>query len=201
METAIIILAAGNASRFGAPKQLASHATQSLLEHTITQAVNTGFGVMVVTGAYDEELRTTINSDDVLITHNPDWEKGMASSMQAGLRAMLDQYPNLQEAIVASADQPLISTSIFKGLLQLKKHEAGTMVACGYSGTIGIPVLFDRSWFRHLFALSGPRGAKQLLLDHRSQVSVLPFEGGALDIDTPEAYREWQQQLQESRPQ
>jgi molybdenum cofactor cytidylyltransferase len=47
-----------------------------------------------------------------------------------------------------------------------------------------VPVLFARSFFPELLRLQGDRGAKQLITQNLDQVTVIPFPGGSVDIDT-----------------
>ncbi|WP_010603590.1 NTP transferase domain-containing protein, partial [Pedobacter agri] len=48
METAIIILAAGNSSRMGRPKQLLQYKGQTFLDIAIQAAVQTSFSPIIV---------------------------------------------------------------------------------------------------------------------------------------------------------
>jgi len=90
--TGAIILAAGNSSRLGRPKQLVPYRGQTLLTHTITQIRNAGVHpVVVVTGAFHEEVSDSLDGQQLDIVFNPAWEEGMASGIVAGLSKILKQ--------------------------------------------------------------------------------------------------------------
>ena len=62
--TAIIIVAAGSASRFGNIKQLLHFNNKTLLQHAIDEGVDAGAGsVIVVTGAHADEILKNINQN------------------------------------------------------------------------------------------------------------------------------------------
>ncbi|HEV3326841.1 MAG TPA: NTP transferase domain-containing protein, partial [Puia sp.] len=85
-KTGTIILAAGNSSRLGRPKQLLPYRGKTLLTHVVAEALAADMQpVVVVTGAYQEEIRDFLKGQPVSIIHNPHWETGMASGIVAGL--------------------------------------------------------------------------------------------------------------------
>ncbi|MET0572583.1 MAG: NTP transferase domain-containing protein, partial [Pedobacter agri] len=62
MKTAIIILAAGNSSRMGRPKQLLQYKGQTFLDIAIQAAVQTSFSpIIVVLGAHAKEIMDAHN--------------------------------------------------------------------------------------------------------------------------------------------
>ncbi len=65
----------------------------------------------------------------------------------------------------------------------------GRIIAADHGSTLGPPCLFPRRWYPELAALSGPQGARSLLLKHAAEVEPLPLPQAAIDIDTPEDYR------------
>ncbi|RYE12230.1 MAG: nucleotidyltransferase family protein, partial [Sphingobacteriales bacterium] len=57
MSTGIVILSAGNSSRFGSPKQLLPYRGSSLLQQAILAAEETTYTpIVLVLGAYAEEI-------------------------------------------------------------------------------------------------------------------------------------------------
>ena len=85
--TAIVILAAGNSSRFGSAKQLLHFNNKTLLQHVIDEAIDAGAEpIVVVTGANADEVSKEIKSNKVEIVFNKDWKEGMASGIVAGVK-------------------------------------------------------------------------------------------------------------------
>jgi molybdenum cofactor cytidylyltransferase len=63
------------------------------------------------------------------------------------------------------------------------------LIASGYSGIAGTPVLFDRRYFDELSMLSGDAGARQLLKRYPDDMITVSFPKGNIDIDTEEDFR------------
>jgi molybdenum cofactor cytidylyltransferase len=66
------------------------------------------------------------------------------------------------------------------------------IIASEYSGTLGVPALFNRTLFSELMTLKSTEGAKKLIKKHIHQVFSVPFAEGAIDIDTPKDYEQLQ---------
>ena len=60
-----------------------------------------------------------------------------------------------------------------------------TIVATAYAGTVGVPALLPRATFARLATLGGDRGARVLFNDPDLVIVSVPFEGAAIDVDTP----------------
>jgi molybdenum cofactor cytidylyltransferase len=189
MSTGIIILAAGNSSRLGEPKQLLQYKGVSLLNRITTEAVFFAEqGVVVVTGAHHLAIEENINNKDVITCYNPDWKDGMASSIKTGIKQLLLVHPELTNCILTVCDQPYLDAKIFRKLFDKWQQSGKGIVASQYSGTAGIPVLFNRQYFDALLHLEGQEGARKLLTKFNEDVAVVPFEKGVIDIDTIEDY-------------
>ena len=188
-KTVIILLAAGNASRMGQPKQLLSLGQQSLLERMICEsAAVVGKQIVLVLGAYQELIKEKIAAENVQIVVNKDWKKGMGSSIKTGLATALQHNPDCENVIFSVVDQPFVSAELFQQLLSVKRDSKKKIVACSYADTIGVPVLFDKSYFGLLATLKDSEGAKKILVAQSSDVETIAFPQGAIDIDTPEDY-------------
>ncbi|QRR01583.1 nucleotidyltransferase family protein [Dyadobacter sandarakinus] len=187
--TGIIILAAGNSSRLGKPKQLLHFRGQSLLSHMVQEALNVQEKVVfVVTGAKQELIDAEIGQKPVHLIYNPDWETGMGSSIAAGVKALCSMYPQLQAVIIAVCDQPFVNAEHLKQLIATAEHSPENIIASAYAGTMGTPALFPNLFFDELKALTGQEGAKKLFTRHASQLSSVHFPSGETDIDTHEDY-------------
>ncbi len=104
MRVAGLVLAAGQASRFGAPKVLERLHGTTLLEHALGALERGGCApVLVVLGAHADLVRRTVPLPTTVC--NPLWSTGMGSSLRAGLAALPS---DVDAVVVALADQPLV---------------------------------------------------------------------------------------------
>ena len=184
----IIILAAGNSSRLGEPKQLLKFNGKSLLRHVAEESVAAATApVVVVTGSNHKTIGDEVAEFPVMLAHNPSWQQGMASSISVGLNALLKISPKLHGVIITVSDQPFITSALFQKLI-ITGENTKCIVASAYDNTLGTPVLFQNQHFEHLLNLKGSEGAKKLLKKFEDDVTEVLFELGRIDIDTKEDY-------------
>lgn len=180
-----VILAAGSSSRMGSPKQILRFRGISLLRHTALAALGARcFPVIVVTGAYAELSRRELDGLDVREASNPDWETGMASSIGAGLEALVVADADVKAAVFLLCDQPHVTADVISGLAEAYRVTRKPVIASKYGGSFGVPALFDRSLFAELARLEGGAGAKQVIQRYASEACFLPFQRGEVDVDT-----------------
>ena len=181
--TGILILAAGNSSRFGSAKQLVHYNNKTLIQHVIDEAVLAGANpVIVVTGARADEISKNIGTEEVQIVFNDHWQQGMAGSIVTGIKAAINY--KMDKIIITVSDQPFVSSSLFKKLFQTQEETGQPIVACAYAGTVGTPVLFTQIYFDALLSLEGEQGAKKILNANKQDIAIVDFPEGYIDIDT-----------------
>ena len=126
-----VVLAAGAATRFGAPKQhlLLPRVLEGLAASSVDE-------VVVVEGAY--ELET-----DARVVHCDEWSRGMGASLRCGVEALPD---TAEAAVVVLADGPDLSpAAIDRVIASWREQDAGAVFAASYGGVRGHPVLLGRS--------------------------------------------------------
>jgi molybdenum cofactor cytidylyltransferase len=186
-----IILAAGNSSRLGKPKQLLQFHGQTLLRRVLDAATTAQcLPVTVVIGAERNQIARELSETRELLVENKTWERGIGNSIRAGLRATLTAYPKTEAIVLLTCDQPLVDAKIIGGLKARYAETGKPIVASAYSDTLGVPALFARSYFDELFVLDDGAGAKQVIMNHKNDVAQFPFPEGAIDIDTAEDYEQ-----------
>lgn len=186
--TPIIILAAGASSRLGTPKQLVPYNGRFLLLHAIYEALATGSPVIVVLGANANCIRPSIEREPVHVVVNPDWEAGPGTSISAGIKALDAQAPDANGVLLMLCDQPFADRCLLTALLKAKETSGKEIVACAYGSTIGVPVLFSHRYFDALQTLPPRKGAKSLLNLHSTDLTIISFPKGIIDIDTAKDY-------------
>jgi molybdenum cofactor cytidylyltransferase len=190
-EIPILLLAAGSSSRMGQPKQLLPWGNATLIEYQIEKLLKTGHPVNIVLGFNANLIIPVIEKCAVNFFINNNWEKGMGSSISLGIHHMSGKYPDAEGVLIALLDQPMIQTSYFETLLNT--FQTGTqqiLVSRSDSGWTGVPVLFDKFYFKELSELKNAEGAKKLIQLYKEHVIFV--EGGEAleDMDTPQAYQQ-----------
>lgn len=128
-----VVLAAGEASRFGAPKQ------RLLLPRVLERLAKTEIrDVVVVAGAYPIEAGAT------QVVTAGDWALGPGASLRAGLAAL---GPDVDAAVVLLADGPTLPPEAVERVVDAWRRGEGVIVAASYGGVRGHPLVLGReSW-------------------------------------------------------
>jgi CTP:molybdopterin cytidylyltransferase MocA len=176
-----VVLAAGEGSRFGGPKQLAELDGTPLLEHVLTavSAVPAIERYVVVLGAFADEIRARVDTHGAEVVVCDGWAEGQAASLRAGLAAVSD----LDAAAILLGDQPGITPAAIEAVLA---HFDGThAVRAVYDGSPGHPVVLTRSLMQRAMELEGDLGARELLEDARVRHVEVAHLCRPRDVDTP----------------
>lgn len=181
----IIILAAGNSTRFGSPKQLFKYHGVTLIRRAALSAINVGVGpVIVSTGAEHRAVEKELAGLVVTPAFNPDWQSGMSSSLTSALKSLTSTHSNVDAVVFMLCDQPLIDREKLSMLIKTYETTDSPIVASEYSGTLGVPALFDRSMFGELMQLTGDEGAKSVIRKNAELLARVPMPEAAYDIDS-----------------
>lgn len=187
---AVIILAAGQSSRLGSPKQLLKIKGTNLLQHSINAALGSNADqVLVVLGSSSGEIKKQLNSDQITILENPDWESGMSSSLRCGLTKVISDNTDIQAVILMVCDQPFVSSDLLNELISAYQNGDKAIIASFYDDVPGTPALFHQNMFQELLSLEGDKGARSLFKKFASQTATVSFKEGSIDIDTLENYK------------
>ena len=181
-----IILAAGASRRLGQPKQLVCIGDETLLGRTVRVAMESDVGpVFVVLGAHRERIADEVDLTGVHAVFNPDWERGIASSIGAGIVALQQELPDATAALLMVCDQPRLTAAHLRELTAVFDAGAGpAIVASAYAGIAGIPAIFPASEFEALLDLRGDEGARRVMRNPRCLLETVSFDGGEVDVDT-----------------
>ena len=181
----ILILAAGNSSRLGSPKQLIEFEGQTLIERITETALSISEEVLIVLGGNSELILPKLERFNNVIStiYNSDWKEGMGTSIRIGVEKLAE---NSDLIIILLADQPFISKVLLQNMLKSYAKTQNPIVSCTYSNTLGVPILFDKSVFFELLKLNGDKGAKSFLHLYKNRISTIDFPEAIVDIDTLE---------------
>jgi molybdenum cofactor cytidylyltransferase len=180
-----IVLAAGRSTRMGHFKLLADVAGKPMLRHVVQAVLAAPLRpVIVVTGNEAEAVRAALAGLDVTFVHNPRYADGLATSLAAGIAAVPGPCMG---ALVALGDMPQVTAAMMSALDAAFRPDHVVVPVRG--GEIGNPILWPRTAFAAMAALTGDAGARKLLPQFAGRVLQVEVgqDGIFTDVDTPEA--------------
>lgn len=185
-QVAGLLLAAGGGRRLGGrPKALLRHRGLTLVEHAAGVLRTAGCTrVHVVLGARADAVREQADLEGCVLVDNPEWERGMGTSLRAGLDSLAGTAA--AAAVVLLVDQPGIGAQAVGRVLAAYRDE-NSLASAAYDGVRGHPVLFGRAhWAGIAESAAGDRGARAYLKTHQQDITLVECADVArpYDIDT-----------------
>ncbi|MEO8036000.1 MAG: NTP transferase domain-containing protein [Acidobacteriota bacterium] len=183
---AAIVLAAGQASRFGQSKQLVRLGEKTLLEYVLGNLdQSTVDEVIVVLGANSERIRAETDFGDARVLDNAGYAQGMSTSIQAGLRALGSEA---DAALIVLADQPFVAPATLNRLCDEYRRTRSTIVIPTYKGLPGNPVIVGKELFPEMMTIRGDVGCRSIFAAHAGSITRVELDdrGVITDIDTVE---------------
>ena len=140
-----VILAAGDSTRMGFPKQLAEIKDKPLLELVI-EKVNSNFELSTVVLGYENELiQEKINFYNSNILINENWEEGIVSSIRTALYFYQEQK-QIENLIFFLGDQPEVKDEVIFKLLNNESNNSKILIP-QYRYKLGFPILIPRQFW------------------------------------------------------
>lgn len=184
-----LLLAAGESSRMGRDKALLDYRGKTFLEHILATLREAGLErTVVVLGHHAEEIRRAVNLAGAEVVVNQDYRLGQTSSLQAGLRALVQ--PETDAVVLCLADHPAVSADVVKQLVAAFQETAAPVVVPTYQGQRGHPVLIARALFDELLGLNARQGANTVIREYSGATHCIEVQDSSilLDVDDPKAY-------------
>lgn len=185
---AALIIAAGYSSRMGDFKPLLPLGKTRALERLIETYQAHGIeSLYVVVGYRKEEIVEALRDYKVHIVYNEDYDKGMFSSVQKGLRAMDER---IEAFYMNPVDIPLIKAHTLKLLYEAYEHEKKGVIYPTFLGRKGHPPLIDMKYKESILSSDGEGGLKKVLEAFgEDALHVKVYDQSVLmDMDTKEDY-------------
>jgi nicotine blue oxidoreductase len=185
-QVAGLLLAAGGGRRLGGrPKALLEHRGRPLVEYAVGALRAAGCSrVHVVLGARADAVRERARLDGCVLVDNPEWERGMGSSLRAGLGSLAGT--GARAVLVSLVDQPGIGPRAVARVLAAYRGDT-SLASAAYDGVRGHPVLFGAAHRAAVAAsATGDRGARAYLKEHEAAITLVECGDVAqpYDIDT-----------------
>jgi molybdenum cofactor cytidylyltransferase len=176
----------------GTLKQLLPVAHATLLDRVLSGALTSDLcAVVLVLGFKAKEIRKGLQTDlrhpRLKIIENPDYRRGISSSIIAGLSAAEKDWDGV---MILLGDMPCVTAEIINLLIRRSEASGRPLAALTSKGRRSLPVIIRRPFFSALHGLRGDEGARALFVEHPDQVCLVEPEGDYddRDIDTEEDY-------------
>jgi molybdenum cofactor cytidylyltransferase len=184
LKTAAVVLAAGKSSRMGVNKLLLEVEGKTVLDRLLESLTQTVDEVIVVIGYNPDPITKIAKAHDVRIAYNPDYDKGMTTSFQAGLNVVKGS----DAVFLVLGDQLCLRPEFLKRMLAALEDLPGALIVSPiYNGTRGHPVLFNAQLFSEILS---HKGTLKVVVDGHADahVSIEGDEWSTIDFDTPEDF-------------
>ena len=182
-----IILAAGMSTRMGQLKQLLPLGGRAAIEW-IAEIVGRRLDeVVVVLGHRAEEIAPVLAAYPVRWVVNADYQTGMLSSVQCGLRAV----DRTADYLICLGDQPRLSGAVVEQVLQARKQIGAGIIMPTANDRRGHPVLIRNAYRAEILGLPPDVGLNAVTRGHPEDTCELPVAEAAIltDMDTPADYQ------------
>lgn len=138
-----IILAGGKSTRMKQNKLLLLYKEKPILFYTIESMAPFVDNIIVVTGKYDKEIREALKDKNVKIITNSDYEKGMFSSVQTGVKHVGSDF------FLIPGDCPFVQKETYLSLLKGK----GKIRVPRYQNKDGHPIYISYEYKEEILSL------------------------------------------------
>lgn len=180
-----LLLAAGAARRFGAPKLIQPLGGKPVIRWGAESLSFATDWLLVVVPPQSADLRAALHGVRARFVTNPEPERGLGRSIACGV----DALPSDADAVViALGDEPLLKPAwIHAVIATYRQGKPAAIVAPVFRGSRRHPVLFDRDVYAELTALDGDSGARDVIERDPGRVALVELdEPATIDVDTPE---------------
>ena len=186
-----VLLAAGAARRFGAPKQLAELDGRPLVTHALAHLLEVEHlaGVVVVVGANAAAVAEAIGAhDDVRVVACEAWAEGLAASLRTGVAAA--DGLGADGVLIHLGDLPRVGPDVMRLVLERALDADGGLtgepVRATFDGVPGHPVVLPRAAFGLVARLTGDEGLRSVLGGRGTTRVEAGHLADPVDVDLPE---------------
>lgn len=176
-----VILAAGESRRMGQPKLLLPYGEKTIIQTVVSSVVSSKVdGTLVVLGSEREKIKEKIKNFPVRSVYNPDFQKGMLSSVLCGIKALPEET---RAMVIVLGDQPsVLKQTIDRIIDEYQKTEKGIVLPV-YNKERGHPVLIDLKYRKEVESLSLDVGLRGTVYSHPDDILEV-------DVDTPSIFQD-----------
>lgn len=177
MDYDLIILAAGESTRFGENKLIYRINGVPIIRRVTTEALLPNVRVIVVIGNDPDKIRTALEGVNVDYAYNIDYKKGMSQSIITGVKLS----NSIKGILILPGDMAYIKSRIIEQVIEAHIRTGANIVIPTYNGRGGHPILFDVKLKNELLSIKEEtRGLKEIVQRHENEVCKI-------EVGTPAA--------------
>lgn len=182
--TALILLAAGAASRFeDGDKLLAPYGTKRVLEAVADLKTAAPFArAIAVTACGQTERQNILREAGWAVLENPAAETGQASSLSVAI-GHIEKDMDIDNVLILLGDMPAVSQTHLRQVLRAAARQPEAIMSQSHAA-LSPPALFHRSQFGALKRVEGDRGARRVFETLPDTMTVPLDDVAAIDVDT-----------------
>lgn len=179
----VIMLAAGNSSRFGTNKLLYSINNQPMYQYTLNLIEKLKPTQIILVSKYPEITKKI--DPNIIIVKNYDTHLGQSHSMQLALKASQKHISIIDGYLFIVCDQPYLTFSSLKKL-SITWQTTDKICALAYQKKRGNPVIFPKRYLPELLKIQGDTGGRTVIQQHIDDLCLVEVTSAQelIDIDT-----------------
>ena len=178
-----ILLAAGQSKRTGSKnKLLKKYKGEALINHILKSLIKSKVNkIIIVLGHEDRKIKKiALKSKKITFVVNSQYLKGISTSIKRGLKKISKKNIGF---LIAHADMPLVSKTIFNTLCSGLKNKKKEIFVPVYKKKFGNPLAFRYSMIKFLKKIKGDKGAKKIIKTNKSKIKFIKFNSKSILID------------------
>jgi len=178
-----VVMAAGNARRFGENKLMAALDGRTLIERALDAVPASLFSDVVVVTQFDG-IAALAEGRGFRCVRNERPEDGLSRTVRLGVEALR----HCDGILFMVSDQPLLSRGAVVRVAERWREQPERIVGLGHEGKRGNPCLFPREFFPELRKLEGDQGGSAVIRAHPEKLLLVETDREELtDVDTKTA--------------
>ena len=183
LKVGCVVMAAGNARRFGENKLTARLQGRPLIQRALETVPAELFDAVVVVTQYPEIMRLAQEYRFAAV-HNAHPDRGISHTIALGLTGLRD----CDGVLFLVSDQPLLQRESVAELVRLWMRQPDKIAALAHDGVRGNPCIFPARLFPELLALKEDCGGNAVIRRHEEDLVLLEVSPRELaDVDTQPA--------------
>ena len=185
MKIGCVVMAAGDARRFGENKLAAVLDGKMLIRRALEAVPAEEFCTVAVVTQYPE-VEALAEDFGFTPVHNPHPDWGISHTIRLGLEALGDW----EAAMFQVSDQPMLRRETVKAEVEFFRRHPDKLIGLGHDGVRGNPCIFPAAYFPELLALTEDRGGSSVIRRHEEELLLFEApEQELADADTRQALR------------